>query len=81
MTISRITNEGQVTIPPEIQAHLKLHPGSCVEFIIDSSGAVKVLPLDIPVAHLAGILHRPGTPTLAIDEMNQAIQDEIDDRA
>ncbi|GAP96538.1 transcriptional regulator AbrB [Leptolyngbya sp. NIES-2104] len=70
-----------MTIPPEIQAHLKLQPGSRVEFIIDGSGAVKVLPLDISVANLAGILHRPDTPTVSIDEMNQAIQDEINHRA
>lgn len=81
MSISQITDEGQVTIPPEIQAHLKLQPGSRVEFVIDCSGEVKVLPLNVSVANLAGILHRPGRPALSIEDMNQAIQEQIDDRA
>lgn len=35
------------------------------------------IALDIPIANLAGILHRPDQPTESIDEMNQSIQDDI----
>ncbi|BAU11149.1 AbrB family transcriptional regulator [Leptolyngbya sp. NIES-3755] len=77
MSISRLTGEGQVTIPLDIQAHLKLQPGSRIEFVIDTSGEVKILPLNVPIAKLAGILHRPGRPALSIEEMNQAVQEQI----
>ena len=59
----------------------KLQPGSRIEFVIDCLGEVKVFPLDVPVANLAGILHRPDRPVVSIEDMDQAIQEQIHDWA
>jgi antitoxin PrlF len=75
MTQAIITSKGQVTIPKEIRNYLKLEVGSKVDFIIDEDGKVKILPLNVPVEALSGILHRPGMQAATIEEMEQAISE------
>jgi AbrB family looped-hinge helix DNA binding protein len=70
-----ITNTGQVTIPKEIRDYLNLETGSKVEFVIDENGIVKLIPLNIPVQRLSGILHRPGMKSATLEEMETAIKE------
>jgi AbrB family looped-hinge helix DNA binding protein len=49
MSIATVTTKGQVTIPKEIRDYLKLETGSKVEFVIDESGNVKIVPLNVPM--------------------------------
>lgn len=81
MTQATITTKGQVTIPKEIRNYLKLEAGSKVDFVIDEDGKVKILPLNVPVEVLSGILHRPGMQTATIEEMEQAILEGASDWA
>jgi AbrB family looped-hinge helix DNA binding protein len=73
MSIATVTTKGQVTIPKEIRDYLKLETGSKVEFVIDESGNVKIVPLNVPLKALSGVLHRPGMKTATIEEMEAAI--------
>ncbi|HEY9638382.1 MAG TPA: AbrB/MazE/SpoVT family DNA-binding domain-containing protein [Coleofasciculaceae cyanobacterium] len=73
MSIATVTTKGQITIPKEIRDYLKLETGSKIEFVIDESGNVKIVPLNVPVEALSGVLHRPGMKTATIEEMEIAI--------
>ena len=73
MSIATVTTKGQITIPKEIRDYLKLETGSKVEFVIDESGSVKIVPLNVPLKALSGVLHRPGMKTATIEEMEAAI--------
>ncbi|MCU0565636.1 MAG: AbrB/MazE/SpoVT family DNA-binding domain-containing protein [Oculatellaceae cyanobacterium Prado106] len=74
---STVSDEGQILLPEAIREHLKLQPGSRVEFVIDASGEVKLLPLNYPVTRLAGILYRADHPPVSMEEMDQAIQEHL----
>jgi AbrB family looped-hinge helix DNA binding protein len=73
MSIATVTTKGQITIPKEIRDYLKLETGSKVEFVIDESGNVKIVPLNVPIEALSGVLHRPGMKTATLEEMEAAI--------
>ncbi len=73
MSIATVTAKRQVTIPKEIRDYLKLETGSKVEFVIDESGNVKIVPLNVPVEALSGVLHRPGMKSATLEEMEAAI--------
>ncbi|MDJ0615479.1 MAG: type II toxin-antitoxin system PrlF family antitoxin [Calothrix sp. MO_192.B10] len=79
MASATITTKGQVTIPKEIRDYLKLDTGSKVDFVIDENGIVKMIPLNVPVQKLSGILHRPGMKSATLEEMETAIQEGASD--
>ncbi len=72
MKSATITTKGQITIPKEIRDYLKLEIGSKIGFVIDENGTVKVIPLNVPVTALSGMLRRPGTAA-TIEDMESAI--------
>lgn len=73
MRSATVTSKGQVTIPKEIRDHLKLEIGSKIAFAIDENGTVKVIPLNVPVTALSGVLRRPGLAAATIEDMELAI--------
>jgi antitoxin PrlF len=73
MVRARLTGKGQVTIPKQIREYLNLDTGSKIDFVIDENGDVKVIPLNVAVEDLSGILHREGMKSASIEEMEQAI--------
>jgi AbrB family looped-hinge helix DNA binding protein len=75
MAQATITSKGQITIPKKIRDHLKLETGSKVDFVIDENQEVKVIPLNVPVNTLSGILHRPGKKAATLEEMETAIKE------
>ncbi|MBE9057109.1 MAG: AbrB family transcriptional regulator [Anabaena sp. CRKS33] len=79
MTSATITTKGQVTIPKEIRDYLNLDTGSKVDFVIDENGIVKLIPLNIPVGKLSGILHRKGMKSATLEEMEQTISEGASD--
>ncbi|MFM6397629.1 AbrB/MazE/SpoVT family DNA-binding domain-containing protein, partial [Planktothrix sp.] len=74
-----VTSKGQVTIPKVIRDYLKLDTGSKVEFVIDENGQVKILPLNVAVESLSGILHRPGMKKASLEDMEVAIYKGVND--
>ncbi len=81
MSIATVTTKGQVTIPKEIRDYLKLETGSKVEFVIDENGDVRIIPLNVPIEALSGVLHRPGMKAATIEEMEAAIAEGARDWA
>ncbi|MHC5612309.1 MAG: AbrB/MazE/SpoVT family DNA-binding domain-containing protein [Nostoc sp.] len=79
MASAIITSQGQVTIPKEIRDYLNLDPGNKVDFVIDENGTVKLIPLNIPIQSLSGILHRRGMKSATLEEMEAAIQEGSSD--
>ncbi|HEY9666453.1 MAG TPA: AbrB/MazE/SpoVT family DNA-binding domain-containing protein [Coleofasciculaceae cyanobacterium] len=73
MSIATVTTKGQITIPKEIRDYLKLDTGSKVEFVIDEIGNVKIVPLNVPIEALSGVLHRPDIKAATLEEMEIAI--------
>lgn len=73
MASTTVTRKGQVTIPKVIRDYLKLDTGSKVEFVIDENGQVKIIPLNVTVESLSGILHRPGIKKATLEDMELAI--------
>lgn len=81
MFSTTVTDNGQIIIPQEIRDYLKLDSGSKIDFVIDESGQVKILTLNISVEELSGILHRPGMRKATIEEMEVAISEGANDRS
>ncbi|MBC1218945.1 AbrB/MazE/SpoVT family DNA-binding domain-containing protein [Nostoc sp. UCD121] len=79
MASATITTKGQVTIPKEIRDYLNLDTGSKVDFVIDENGIVKLIPLNISIKSLSGILHRPGMKSATLEEMETAIKEGSSD--
>ena len=79
MVQARLTAKGQVTIPKQIRDYLNLDNGSKIDFVIDENGDVKVIPLNVAVESLSGILHRQGMPTASLEEMEKAITEAAHD--
>ncbi len=79
MVNATITSKGQVTIPKEIRDYLKLETGSRVDFVIDKDGYVKVIPLNVNVETLSGILHHEGMKAVSLEEMENSISEGASD--
>ncbi|MEH2194054.1 MAG: AbrB/MazE/SpoVT family DNA-binding domain-containing protein [Nostoc sp.] len=79
MASATITTKGQVTIPKQIRDYLNLDTGSKVDFVIDENGIVTLIPLNISVQSLSGILHRPGMKSATLEEMETAIREGSSD--
>ncbi len=79
MASATITTKGQVTIPKEIRDYLNLDTGSKVDFVIDENGIVKLIPLNIPIESLSGILHRKGMKSATLKEMELSISEGASD--
>ena len=79
MVQARLTGKGQVTIPKTIRDYLHIDTGSKIDFVIDENGDVKVIPLNIAIENLSGILHRPGMKAASIADMEQAIAEGVSD--
>lgn len=75
MLSTTVTDTGQITLPDEIRQHLKLMSGSRVEFVIDEDGQVKIFPLNVAVETLSGILHRPSSQRVSLEDMEIAISE------
>ena len=67
-----ITSKGQITLPKALREQLQLVSGDRVEFIIDKSNAVRMLPRKASVTNLKGMLPKPNKP-VTLEEMEAAI--------
>lgn len=79
MASAIIDSQGQVSIPKEIREYLQVKEGSKIDFVIDLNGDVKLIPLNVSVEALSGILYRPGQKTVSIEEMEDAIREGASD--
>jgi antitoxin PrlF len=73
MAVSTITSKGQTTIPGVIRRHLKLKNGDRIEFIVESDGRVVLIPANVDVSELKGLL-APAPRRVTLEEMDAAIR-------
>ncbi|MDQ7053970.1 MAG: type II toxin-antitoxin system PrlF family antitoxin [candidate division KSB1 bacterium] len=71
--ISTVTSKGQVTLPRSIREKLNIKPGDKVEFWIGPDGQVRLVPINISITELKGLLAYSG-PKKTIEEMQEAIE-------
>ncbi len=73
MPTATLTSKGQTTIPKEIRDYLLIDAGDRLEFIIDDTGRVILLPATLEVQSIKGIFPRPKRPA-SVEEMRAAIR-------
>lgn len=71
MAIATMTSKGQVTVPANVRAKLRLVPGSKLHFEEQPNGDFIVRRKTIDIRELRGMLPKPPR-ALAIDEMKDA---------
>lgn len=73
MLQSIMTNRGQITIPAEIRAKLRLNSGNKFEFLLKDDQII-MMPINKSIRGLKGILPKPDI-ALSCAEMNEFIKD------
>jgi antitoxin PrlF len=71
-----VTAKGQVTLRKDILKHLGIEPGSKVEVDLLPNGRAELRAAQktSSIADSFGMLYRPGTKTLTLDEIKEAIE-------
>ncbi|GLQ56806.1 AbrB/MazE/SpoVT family DNA-binding domain-containing protein [Devosia nitrariae] len=72
MPTATVTSKGQITLPKDVRDDLKLRPGDKVEFE-KRDGRYVLRPRNRSIMELAGILHRPGSKAMTIEEMDEKL--------
>jgi len=67
-----LTSKGQLTIPKPIRDQLRLHAGDRLEFFIQESGHVEMVPKRSPMTELKGMA-APSVTGVTLADMDQAI--------
>ena len=67
-----ITSKGQVTIPKPVRDKLKLHAGDRLDFIVESDGTVRIVPVTSSIRELKGLVPAPKR-ILSLHAMHDAI--------
>jgi bifunctional DNA-binding transcriptional regulator/antitoxin component of YhaV-PrlF toxin-antitoxin module len=71
-----VTAKGQVTLRKDLLAHLGVRPGEKIEVDIlpDGRAELRAAKKAGSIEDSFGLLYRPGTKALTIDEINEAIE-------
>ena len=67
-----ITSKGQVTIPKPVRDKLKLRTGDRLDFIVESDGTVRLVPITTSIKELKGLVPKPKR-ILSLEDMDKAI--------
>ena len=67
-----ITSKGQVTIPKPVRDKLKLRTGDRLDFIVESDGTVRLVPITASIKELKGLVPKPKR-ILSLEDMDKAI--------
>jgi antitoxin PrlF len=72
MSTSTVSTKGQVVIPADVRADLKIDAGTRVEFVKTGDGWL-LKPATRPVTALKGMLGKRATPA-TVEDMNRAVR-------
>ena len=68
-----VTAKGQITLRKEVLGHLGVRPGDKLDVDLLKEGRLELRPRrGTSAAAVFGMLARPGTPRLSIDDLNEA---------
>jgi len=71
--LATVTDKGQVTVPKNIRDQLHIATGSKLDFEVEQDGSLRVRVLARGADNLFGLVHRPGSKSLNIKEMDEGI--------
>ncbi|MBO3761922.1 AbrB/MazE/SpoVT family DNA-binding domain-containing protein [Ciceribacter sp. L1K22] len=75
---STLTSKGQTTIPVEVRDRLKLKPGDKIRYVFQGD-RVYLRVKNRDALELAGFLHDPNRKPLTVEDMDQAIAEQVAD--
>lgn len=73
MSTATVTSKGQVTIPKDVRDALGLEAGHRVSFQLREDGVVEMVPENVDLMSLCGIL-KPSVKGVTIEDMARAIR-------
>ncbi|MGH6780959.1 MAG: AbrB/MazE/SpoVT family DNA-binding domain-containing protein [Sphingomonadaceae bacterium] len=76
---AKVTSKGQITLPAEMRAKLKLGPGSRVNFEERPDGSFVIRRKTGDIRELRGIVKYDGPP-VSIEDMNRGIGEAVAER-
>ena len=79
MSTATMTSKGQLTVPLEVRADLRLHTGDKVRFEKAEDGFYRVKPVKGDIMRLAGIFKYDGQ-SMSIEQMNEDIGRAVAER-
>ena len=74
MPTATVTSKGQVTLPKKVREALRIKAGDRIDFVLDESGSVQILPGRLDVRDLKGLLRRVGRRPVTLEAMREAIE-------
>jgi antitoxin PrlF len=72
MFTATMTTKGQITVPADVRAKLRLVPGSKLDFVEQPDGSYKIRTKTGDIRRIKGIVKYDGPP-VSIEEMKDAI--------
>ena len=79
MPTATVTSKGQITIPAETRARLRLVPGTKVDFVQNAAGETVLRTKTGDIRALKGIVKYDGPP-VSIEDMNASIAEAVAER-
>ncbi len=73
MPTATVTSKGQITIPAETRARLRLVPGTKVDFVQNAAGETVLRTKTGDIRALKGIVKYDGPP-VSIEDMKRAVE-------
>jgi antitoxin PrlF len=70
---AKLTSKGQTTIPMVVRERLGVRQGDAIDFVFLEDGSISVRSVKNDLLALEGLLARPGTRTVSLEEMDAAI--------
>ena len=68
----KVTAKGQITLCQEVLNHLGVRPGDMLDVDLLTGGRIRLRPRrGTSAASVFGMLARPGTPLLSVEEINR----------
>ena len=68
----KVTAKGQITLCKEVLNHLGVRPGDKLDVDLLTGGRIRLRPRrGNSAASIFGMLARPGTPLLSVEDLNQ----------
>lgn len=79
MAVLTVTAKGQVTLKKDVMRHLGLKPGDRIAVDLLPEGKATLSAATVPpkrdLGGFFGSLHRPGEPTVTLEDMDAAIRE------
>ena len=79
MPTATVTSKGQITIPAETRARLRLVKGSKVEITVNAAGEKVLRPKSGDIRELRGFFKYDGPP-VSVEDMDRGIAEAVAER-